>query len=358
MINVTKSFLPPNEDFYKYLKIIWENNILTNRGPLVLELEEKLKIQLNVNNIILMNNGTIPLQISLKLLGLEGEVITTPFSFIATTSSIIWQSCKPVFVDIDSEYLTVDESKIEAAITKNTTCLLFTHVFGNPCNVIEIDKIAKKYNLNVIYDAAHCFGVRYLNNSIFNYGDISTCSFHATKIFHCGEGGAAFVNNNSLYNELFYTHNFGYQTENKFYDVGINGKLSEIHAALGLAILPYFYKEVDNRKILVEKYLNTLNSKSIKFIKIREGAEWNYSYFPIIFNDELSLLRCLSILNKNGIFPRRYFYPSLNTIEYVNSKDICEFSESISTRILCLPLSFDLKELDIDQICNFINANL
>src|SRR5690606_1654385 len=190
MINVTKTFLPPQEEYNAILKRSWDKNWITNRGLLVQELEDELKDYLGVSNIIAMTNGTLPLQIAIKALGLKGDIITTPFSYVATTSSIVWEGCNPVFVDIHPEYLTIDETKIEAAITPKTTAILATHVFGNPCEVEAIDVIAKKHNLKVIYDAAHCFGVTYKGESLFNYGDVSTCSFHATKLFHTGEGGA------------------------------------------------------------------------------------------------------------------------------------------------------------------------
>ena len=216
MINVTKTFFPPLAEYEEQLQRIWKNEWLTNRGELVLELEDKLKRHLDVPNIILMTNGTLPIQIALKLLANGGEVITTPFSYVATTSAIVWENCTPVFVDIHPEYLTIDETKIEAAITEKTTAILATHVFGNPCNVEVIEAIAKKYNLKVIYDAAHCFGVNYTGQSIFNYGDVSTCSFHATKLFHTGEGGAAFCNNEKLFHKVFYSHNFGHNGPDRF----------------------------------------------------------------------------------------------------------------------------------------------
>ena len=210
MINVTKTFFPPIEEYQMQLQRIWSNQWLTNRGELVLELEEKLKKHLEVNHILITNNGTIPLQIALKLLGKEGEIITTPFSYVATTAAIVWENCKPVFADIHPEYLTIDETKIEEAITDKTTAILATHVFGNPCNVEVINSIAQKHNLKVIYDAAHAFGVQYKGKSIFDYGTISTCSFHATKLFHTGEGGAMFANDSDLQAKLFYSHNFGH----------------------------------------------------------------------------------------------------------------------------------------------------
>ena len=208
MITVTKTFLPKIEKYQSILNRAWQSQWITNRGELVLELEQKIKDYLSIPNITVTTNGTIPLQIAIKLFANQGEVITTPFSYVASTSSIVWEGATPVFVDIDPKYLTIDETKIEAVITNKTTAILATHVFGNPCNVEVITKIAKKHNLKVIYDAAHCFGVSYKNKSIFNYGDISTCSFHATKLFHTAEGGAMFCNDIDVYHKLFYSHNF------------------------------------------------------------------------------------------------------------------------------------------------------
>ena len=252
MIAVTKTFLPPQEEYNLLVKRAWDNVWLTNRGALTLELEDKLKEHLDVPSIILTNNGTIPLQIALKLLGNGGEIITTPFSYIATSAAIIWENCNPVFVDIHPEYLTIDETKIESAITSKTTAILATHVFGNPCHVIAIEAIAKKHNLKIIYDAAHCFGVNYNNQSIFNYGDVSTCSFHATKIFHTAEGGAMFFNDDKLGHQLFYSHNFGHNGPLEFHGLGINAKISELQAAMGLAIFPHIKTIFRERKKVVE----------------------------------------------------------------------------------------------------------
>ena len=344
MIPVTKTFLPPIEEYQAQLKRIWSSQWLTNRGPLVLELEEKLKNHLTTDNILITNNGTIPLQIALKLLGKGGEIITTPFSYVATTAAIVWENCTPVFVDIHPEYLTIDETKIEEAITPRTTAILATHVFGNPCNVEEIEAIAKKHNLKVIYDAAHCFGVTYKDQSIFNYGDISTCSFHATKLFHCGEGGAMFSNNKDLQHKMFYSHNFGHKGTLDFYGLGINGKISELQAAMGLSVLPYINTIIGERKKVTDHYNAEINY--LQKIKIREGTDWNYSYYPVIFDTEEQLLITEKALNAKQIFPRRYFYPSLNTIKYVNGNPM-PISESISKRILCLPLYEGLNQNEL-----------
>ena len=254
MIPVTKSFLPPIEEYMAQVQRAYNNQWLTNRGELVKELEENLKSYLSTDNILITNNGTVPLQIAIKLLGNGGEIITTPFSYVATTAAIVWEGCTPVFVDINPEYLTIDETKIEAAITEKTTCILATHVFGNPCNVEAIDAIAKKHNLKVIYDAAHCFGVKYNDKSIFEYGDVSTCSFHATKLFHTGEGGAVFCKDETLRHKIFYSHNFGHDGPLSFHGLGINGKISELQAAMGLAVWPYISDIIDKRKNVVHAY--------------------------------------------------------------------------------------------------------
>lgn len=353
-INVTKTFLPPIEEYSAQAKRAFDNGWLTNRGELVVELEKKIAdfLELTDSKVILMNNGTIPLQIALKLFGEGGEVITTPFSYVATTSSIVWEGCEPVFVDIHMDNLTIDESKIERAITDKTTCILATHVFGNPCNVIEIERIAKKHNLKVIYDGAHAFGVKYNGKSIFEYGDISTCSFHATKLFHTGEGGAAFCKDDDLYNRLFYSHNFGHKGPVEFQGLGINGKLSELHAAMGLAVLPYLNLIIEERKKCVDFYLNKVPKKFLRFL-INNNVQWNYSYFPILFEDEQQLTQALKELNDHNIYPRRYFYPSLNNLPYLGKQQM-PISDSIAKRIVCLPLFHDLKEKDIELISQII----
>ena len=355
MIPVTKSFLPPIGEYLAQVQRAYDNNWLTNRGELVLELEEKLKDYLRVTNILITNNGTIPLQIALKLLGNGGEIITTPFSYVATTAAIVWENCTPVFVDIHPEYLTIDETKIEAAITPKTTCILATHVFGNPCNVEEIERIAKKHNLKVIYDAAHAFGVQYKGKSIFEYGDISTCSFHATKLFHTGEGGAIFCNDSELVKKVYYSHNFGHDGPLNFHGLGINGKISELQAAMGLSVFPYLSEIILKRKNVVEYYNKELNNKHLKRPSLREGAEWNYSYYPILLETEEMLLEVQKALNEMDIFPRRYFYPALNTLPYINSESEFPIAMKQSSRILCIPLFAEMDVSDLKKIVSIIN---
>ncbi len=355
MIPVTKTFLPPIEEYTAQVQRAYDNHWLTNRGELVKELEAKLMTYLGVNNVLIMNNGTIPLQIALKLLGNGGEVITTPFSYVATTAAIVWENCTPVFVDIHPEYLTIDETKIEAAITEKTTCILATHVFGNPCNIEVIDAIARKYNLKVIYDAAHCFGVTYQGKSIFDYGDVSTCSFHATKLFHTGEGGAIFCNDPELFNKIFYSHNFGHNGPLDFHGLGINAKISELQAAMGLAVFPYMEDIILSRQKVVSFYNQNLDFAKILKLKLREDTKWNYSYYPVIFQTEHSLLKVQAALIATEVFPRRYFYPSLNTINYTNGAAM-PISEKIASIILCLPLYVGIEEDKLKQIVSIINT--
>lgn len=357
MINVTKTFLPPLELYTSFVKRAYNNEWLTNRGELVLELENLIKSKYNIHNILITNNGTIPLQIALNLFGDQSEIITTPFSYVATTAAIVWEKCKPIFVDIDPEHLTIDENLVEAAITKNTKCILATHVFGNPCNVTVLEKLAIKYNLMIIYDAAHCFGVNYLNKSIFEYGDVSTCSFHATKLFHTGEGGAIFSKNEEIHKKISYSHAFGHDGPINFHGVGINGKISELNAAMGLAVFEYIDFIFEERKIVVDFYNDNLNFSKINKLKIRDNTIWNYSYYPIWFESEKILLKIQTILNKNDIYPRRYFYPSLNTVNYVQNKSM-PVSENLSSRVMCLPLYVGLSKIDLEKIVRLINENL
>ncbi len=357
MINVTKTFLPPIAEYTDLVQRAWDNQWLTNRGDLVLELEQKIKEYLEIPYVTAMTNGTIPLQIALKMMGKGGEVITTPFSYVATTASIVWEHCKPVFVDIHPEYLTIDETQIEAVITDKTTTILATHVFGNPCATDVIEAIAKKYNLAVIYDGAHSFGVRYNNRSIFEYGDLSTCSFHATKLFHSGEGGALFTTNSIVQQQLFYHHNFGHNGPLDFHGLGINGKMSELQAAMGLAVFPYLETIISDRKRVVEFYDQNLDLSQIQTLKIRANTEWNYSYYPVIFKNEAQLLAIQKKLNEHQIFPRRYFYPSLNTMPYVQ-RIAMPVSESISSRIMCLPLYVDLTNEDLNLIVSLIHESI
>ena len=358
MIPVTKPFLPPIEEYKNYIDGIWERNWLTNGGPLVNELENILKDYLGVKHFLFTNNGTVVLQMALKLLEKNGEVITTPFSYVATTNVILWEGFKPVFVDINETDFCIDANKIEAAITLDTVAILATHVYGNPCNVEAIEAIAKKYNLKVIYDAAHAFGVKYKGKSLLAYGDASTCSFHSTKVFHTIEGGSITCNNLELFEKLKLLRSFGHVLD-EYYLPGINGKNSEFHAAMGLVNLNHLSEIIAGRKNIFNIYDQNLNwDKLKKPVCFSEDFEYNYAYYPIILESEAVTLKVISQLNQEQIFPRRYFYPSLNKLPYLKNSDSCIVSEDISKRVLSIPLYPDLELPIVFKIIEIINQSI
>lgn len=353
MIPVTKPFLPPVEEYESYIKHIWKRQWLTNNGPLVNELELQLKEHLGLKHLLYVTNGTIALQMAIKALGLKGEIITTPFSFVATTSSIVWEGCEPVFVDIDPNSLNIDPSKIEAAITPKTTGILATHVYGNPCDIEAIQNIADKHNLKVIYDAAHCFGTKYKGKSVFEYGDISTTSFHATKLFHTIEGGAVFTKDPELLKKMSFLRNFGHNGPEKFEGIGINGKNSEFHAAMGLCNLKYIRPILHQRYNQSIYYNKKLSNLEVQRQKINPEAGFNYAYYPIVFSSESDALAAKEALELRQIFPRRYFYPSLSSLEYVK-KFSTPVSDRIAARILCLPLYHELSMEEQDMVVRIL----
>lgn len=356
MIPVTKTFLPPFQQYEALLKTAWKKRWVTNHGPLSIRLERDLKKILSCKYAYLVTNGTIGLQVAIRSAGLTGSVITTPFSYVATTSSLVWEGCSPVFVDIDPLTLTIDPKKIEQAITKDTSGILATHVYGNPCDVESISLIAKKYKLKVIYDAAHAFGVRYKNKPLVNYGDLSVLSFHATKLFHTVEGGAVIAKKKEEAQRAMYLRNFGHKGTEEFFGLGINGKMSELHAAMGICILPKVKNLIEKRRKASWLY-DSLLSESLSKPVIREKTEYNYAYYPVIFPTEKNLKRTLKKLNEAQIFPRRYFYPSLTGLDYVNKQEM-PVAEDIARRILCLPLFHDLRASEIEKVAQIINANL
>jgi dTDP-4-amino-4,6-dideoxygalactose transaminase len=355
MIPVTKPFLPPREEYNTLLDSIWGNQWLTNMGPLSKELEEKLSHFLQVPNLLFVTNGTVALQMAIKALELKDEIITTPFSFVATTSSIVWEGCQPVFVDIDENSLNIDVTKIEAAITEKTSAILATHVYGNPCDVEAIDAIAKKYNLKVIYDGAHAFGVKINNKSIFEYGDISICSLHATKLYHSTEGGLIICQDEKINQKLQYIRNFGISNLDSFAELGINGKNSEFHAAMGLTNLKYIEQIHEKRKLLADTYFKELNNIELEFPVWNEKATQNYAYFPVLFSNEEILIKTVQFLIENKIQTRRYFYPSLAQALPYLEKSTMPITENIAKRVLCLPFYYDLSLEEVERICNLIS---
>jgi dTDP-4-amino-4,6-dideoxygalactose transaminase len=356
VINVTKSYLPNIEKYKSYIDEIYKTAWLTNQGPLVQKLEKRLAQYLGVKNIVLVSNGTIALEIAYRALDLKGEVITTPFSFVATTSSLVTNRLTPIFVDIDEKTFNLSPENIEKKITSRTSAILPVHVFGNACEVEEIKKIANKHNLKVIYDAAHAFDVKYKDKSLLSYGDISTLSFHATKLFHTIEGGALIINDDSLLEKVRYLINFGIKNPQEIPHLGTNAKMNEFEAAMGLCILDDIEDIKTNRKKVVENYKIGLESL-VTFQKQNEQANENYSYFPIVLKSEKQLLKIQKALNDENIFPRRYFYPSLDTLEYIEPKQECIISRDISKRILCLPIYSELEFENQKKIIKMISLN-
>ncbi len=352
-VNVTKTFLPPYKEYEEYVKEIWACDQLTNQGPLLQTFEAEVSKLLDVSNLHFVSNGTVALQLAIRALGItEGQIITTPFTYVATVSSILWERCEPVFVDIDPQTLCIDADKIEAAITSETKAIMPVHVFGIPCDVEKIETIAKKYNLKVIYDGAHAFGVDYKGKSLLSRGDVSTCSFHATKLFHTVEGGCVIARDASVSAEVELMKHFGHVGDDH-YTLGINAKASELHAAMGLCNLKYLEANIEERKRLTKLYESLLGDKFERPV-IPVEVTYNYSYLPVIFKSEAELVEKTKTLNEQGIYPRRYFYPSLNTLSYVKNKQACPISEDIASRVLCLPLYIGLDDEIITRICEII----
>lgn len=349
--------MPPKEEFLKKVSDIFDCGILTNQGPNVQEFEQTIQKFLGVEYFHYVTNGTIALQLALHALGItEGEVITTPFSYVATISSVLWERCVPVFVDIEPNNFTIDVTKIEEAITPRTRAIMPVHVFGYACDVETIEAIAQKHGLRVIYDAAHTFAARYKGKALCSYGDISTLSFHATKLFHTIEGGACIVNDVEVDRKLDLIKRFGHMGDNH-YVLGINAKQDEFNAAMGNVMMGYLDVILNERRRISELYDSLLEGKLRRPAK-QKGLEYNYAYYPVVFKDEAELLKIFAALNEHNIFPRRYFYPSLNTLPYLIDASSCPVSEDISSRIACLPLYPDLSDTLVEHIVAIIKGVL
>jgi dTDP-4-amino-4,6-dideoxygalactose transaminase len=357
MINVTKTYLPNKAKYKQYVDEIYQNGWITNYGPLVQRLEKRLSKYLGVKNIVLVASGTSALEIAYRTLGLKGYAITSPFSFVATTSSLVTNGIKPIFADIDPKTLTLDPTNIQALITPNTRAIVPVHIFANACDIDAIERIAQENNLKVIYDASHAFAVEYKGKSILNYGDISILSFHATKLFHTIEGGALIINDDTLVEKARYLINFGIENEESIPELGTNAKMNEFEAAMGLCMLDELEEIKQKRKKIYEIYEKELKG-IVTFQKKNSNASLNYAYFPIIFKDELKMLRIKKALNDKSIFPRRYFYPSLDTLEYIEPRQCMVNSRDISSRILALPLYVELGEEVQREIIEVIKENL
>ena len=354
-INVTKPYLPPNEKYKDYVDKILDSGWLTNNGSLVQELEYRLSKYLRVKNVILVANGTLALQIAYKALGLSGDVITTPFTFIATASSMVWEGLNPVFSDINSNSFNLDPECIESRITSNTSAIVPVHVFGNPCQIEAIENIANKHNLKTIYDAAHAFSIDYKNNSVLNSGDISTISFHSTKLFHTIEGGALVINNDELAQKVRMLINFGLSGQGTVEQVGINAKMNEFQAAMGLCVLDDIDLIKSERKVIWDAYYSELHNYVV-FQEYNEFSSNNYSYAPVLFESEEKLLDVLNKLRKNNINPRRYFYPALDSFDIFYREHNNPVSDNISKRILCLPIYFGLGSVEVELIIDKIKS--
>lgn len=353
VIPITKPFFPPIEEYQGFLSTIWEAQWLTNQGHYAEALEKEVASWLGVDKMHWVSNGTIALQMAIKALGLKGEIITTPFSYVATTSSIVWENCTPVFVDVDPLTFNLDPKKIEQEITPNTEGILATHVFGIPCDVEAIASIAAKHSIPVIYDAAHTFGVKYKGQSVFEFGDISATSFHATKLFHTVEGGGLFTQNPKISESFFYMRNFGHWGPERFYGLGTNGKNSELHAAMGLCNLKHIDSILKQRKHQSLLYDTLLHPLNFQRPFIGNDVEYNYIYYPILLDSETTLLRVVEVLKTNNIQPRRYFHPLLSTLPYVEDQNT-PIAQDIANRVLCLPLYHTLLDEEIEFICEII----
>ena len=356
MINVTKTHLPERVKLDKYIDKIYQSNWLTNFGQLEQELTHRLKEFLEADNLLLTSNGTLAMQVAYKALGLTGEVITTPFSFVATTSSLAWEHLTPIFTDINPLSLNIDPQRIAEKITAKTSAILPVHVFGRACDITQIQEIADKNRLKVIYDAAHAFNVKTTNGTnILNYGDASTLSFHATKIFHTIEGGAIISKDANFIKECKKLINFGITGYDKIEGQGTNCKMNEFAAAMGLAVLDDIDYVMAERERVDMAYRELLPANILpQTINI---ANNNHAYFPVLFKDEIECLKVRDALLANKIMPRRYFYPSLDTLDYVGTQ-YCPISRDIASRILCLPMYDSLSNQEINHICNIVNGSI
>ncbi len=357
LIPVTKPYLPSKDKYKEYVDKIYESGWVTNNGPLVQELEKRLADYLGVKHVICVANGSLALHVAYKALDIKGEVVTTPFSFAATSSTLIWEGIKPVFCDIDEKSFNLDPSLIEEKITNETTAILPVHVFGNPCEVEKIQDIAEKYHLKVIYDAAHAFGVNYKGSSILKHGDVSTLSFHATKLFHTIEGGAIITESDEVASKIRKLINFGITGPSTIEGIGTNAKMNEFEAAMGLCILDDIGYIIGERKKIYSYYYNEFSEYPSMIQKFNEFSESTGSYFPLLLKDICDTCDVISRLNSNDIFPRRYFYPSLNEIESYNMSE-CPVSSEISRNIICLPVYVGLENNDLKLIKNTIKEEV
>lgn len=356
-IFVTQSFSPPAEEYQRYVQQILKSHQFTNNGPLLRELEEKLRNFFGTEYLQFVTNGTLALQLALRGLGItEGEVITTPFTYVATTSAILWERCTPVYADIDPCSFCIDPEQVEAAVTPKTRAIMAVHVFGIPCDTEALEDIGKRHGIPVIYDAAHAVGSEYLGRSLCAWGDISTCSFHATKLFHTIEGGCVICRDPEIHRKIDLAKRFGHHGDTH-YTLGTNAKGSEFQAAMGLCNLPWLPKIIEDRRRVSNYYTAGLGDR-IERPQIPEGTHYNYAYYPAVFRDEDDLLNVMSALKEENIHLRRYFYPSLNTLPYLPAYQKCPISENVASRIACLPLYYGIETAVLDKIIEIVKGVL
>lgn len=359
MINVTKTYLPDINKYQSYIEKIFQNGWLTNNGQFVQELQQELSEYLGVNNLLLVSNGTLALQVAYKVLNLRGRVITTPFSFVATTSSLVWENLEPVFADIDPQTFNIDPMEVEKKLSAHVSGIVATHVYGNACDVEALEHLARKQGIPLVFDAAHAFGVRNDKHSILNHGDISIISFHSTKIFHTIEGGALVFKDRNVFERAKKMINFGIESPTLVSELGINCKMNEMEAAMGLCVLQDVDAIIEARKVRAEIYNQALlELDGLQFQKRNLNFLNNYSHYPVAFQNEEVLLKVMKKLNNEGIYPRRYFYPSLNTLPYFQERQEMPVSEDLTKRIVCLPLYHDLDEAVQSKIISVIKESL
>ncbi|MGN0521685.1 MAG: DegT/DnrJ/EryC1/StrS family aminotransferase [Eubacterium sp.] len=360
-ILVTRSSMPDFDEYTSEIKELWQSRWLTNMGVKHKQLQRELADYLGVENIDLLTNGHMALELSMQAFKLTGEVITTPFTFASTTHAIVRNGLEPIFCDINSIDFTIDTSKIEALITEKTTAIVPVHVYGNICNVDEIERIARKYNLKVIYDAAHAFGVKYKERGIGSFADVSCFSFHATKVFNSVEGGAVCFKNEQFGKELYCLKNFGITSPDEVSEVGANAKMNEFCAAMGICNLRHIDEEIDKRKAVVERYRSRLDGiDGIQLAPVQNDVKPNYAYFPAVFDEKVfgaDRNEIFEKLSQNGIGARKYFYPLTNTFDCYKGRfdaGLTPVALHISERVLTLPLYADLSLKDVDRICDII----
>lgn len=357
-IHVTRAITPDPDEYNAYLGRIFASRYLTNHGACVNGLEAKLSASLDLPYLALCANGTLALQLALRVSGLSGKkVLTTPFSYVATVSALLAEGCEPLFADIEEETLCLAPSAVENVMDESVKGLLPVHIYGNICDVDRLDRMGKAAGVPLVYDASQCFGSAYRGRSVLAYGDYSTCSFHATKVFHTVEGGCVVCHSEAAFAALKLSRACGHCGDTHVMP-GLNAKMSELHAAAGLCLLHQVEDNIAGRKAVSQIYDALLPAHSLRRPVLRDGLTYNHAYYPVIFETEKSLLHAVENLNRNNVFPRRYFYPALNTLSYLPQYQACPVAENMAKRALCLPLYADLPEADVERICAIVRRSL